>query len=121
MTTKKIIFGILLGAAAGFVNGFFGGGGGMIIVPLLVFVMRFSVRESHATAIAIILPISIISGVIYALNGYFDLEIGIPTGIGTVVGGLLGAVLLSKLRSGVIVVIFSVVMAVAGIRMLFFA
>ena len=68
---KKVMV-VVFSGAVGFVNGFFGGGGGMLLVPLLEKAMKCPVKKSHATAIAIILPISIASAITYIINGYFD-------------------------------------------------
>ena len=68
----------------------------------------------------IILPMSVISGLFYAAFGSFELKIGIPVSVGVVAGGLFGALLLGKLSSKWIVAVFSLVMAAAGVKMLFF-
>ncbi len=123
-TTKNVkhskIISIITGAIAGLINGIFGGGGGMIVVPMLTKLLKYKSKNSHATAILIILPLSIISGILYLSFGKFSLEIGIPVIIGIVVGGIIGAILLSKLSSKWIMIIFSIVMAFAGGKMLFF-
>ena len=108
------------GVIAGLVNGLFGGGGGMIIVPLLLFICGYSAKNAHATAILLILPLSIVSGLFYAFFGSVQWSLALPISIGVTVGGVLGAFLLSKLSSKWIVIIFAVVMAIAGGKMLFF-
>lgn len=117
-TCKTNIFSVITGMLSGFINGVFGGGGGMIVVPMLVYLLKREQKTAHATAILIILPLSIISGIFYAVFGNFDYHAGIPTGIGVLIGGLLGALLLSKLKSKWISVAFSVVMLAAGMKML---
>ena len=117
---KLKIYAIVIGLLSGFVNGLFGGGGGMIVVPLLTFLLKRKPKTAHATAILIILPLSILSGIFYAVFGKFSWKIALPTGSGVVLGGLLGALLLSKLKSKLISIIFSVVMLVAGLKMIFF-
>ena len=87
---------VLVSSAIGFVNGFFGGGGGMLLVPLLEKVMKCPVKKSHATAIAIILPISIAGAITYVINGFFDVGAVISVSGGCVVGGIVGALLLKK-------------------------
>ena len=111
---------LITGGLAGFFNGLFGGGGGMIVVPMLIFLLKKQPRIAHATAIFIILPLSILSGIFYASFGSFELKSGIPTSIGVIVGGILGALLLSKLSSKKIMLIFTLAMAFAGAKMLFF-
>ena len=50
---------ILAGLAIGVVTGLFGAGGGMLTVPALTFIAKFDEKHSHATAIAVILPLSV--------------------------------------------------------------
>ena len=113
-------FAILTGLFAGVVNGVFGGGGGMIVVPMLVLLLKIPQNKAHATAILIILPLSIVSGLLYAAFGSLELSVALPVGGGVIAGGLVGAFLLSKLSSKWLTIVFSVVMMAAGIKMLFF-
>ena len=119
-TKKEHVYMFVAGGVAGLINGLFGGGGGMIIVPTLTVLLKRKTQRAHATAILIILPLSILSGLFYAYFGSFDLRVGIPVLIGVTVGGALGALLLSKLSSKWLVIIFTVVMMGAGVKMLFF-
>ena len=116
----KVLFEVITGISAGLINGMFGGGGGMVVVPMLVDLLKKEPRIAHATAIMIILPMSVISGLFYASFGSFELKIGIPVSVGVVVGGIVGALLLGKLSSKWIIAAFSAVMAAAGVKMLFF-
>jgi uncharacterized membrane protein YfcA len=111
---------VTVGLIIGFVNGFFGGGGGMLLVPALGWVLKTSVKQSHATAIAVILPLSAVSALIYFLK---DVELASNlffsvTG-GVLMGGALGAVLLKKLSPKGLSIIFYFVMIVAGLKMVF--
>lgn len=117
---KKSFFALIAGALAGFVNGTFGGGGGMIIVPLLVWLIGYPNKKAHATAILVILPFSILSGLMYSSFGIVNVSELIPVTVGATVGGVLGALFLSKLSSKVVAVIFSAVMCAAGVKMLLF-
>lgn len=65
----------MCGLLTGAVNGLFGAGGGMLAVPVLTYVAGLDERKSHATAIAVILPLCIISTIVYALQGGFDYSI----------------------------------------------
>ena len=85
---------IFCGAATGAANGIFGGGGGMIAVPLLRS-LGLSEKRAHATAISVILPVSLLSFILYAIRGFFDFKIALPTALGGFAGGFLGATLRS--------------------------
>ncbi len=113
----RILFYVFVALAFGFVNGFFGGGGGMLLVPLLVYFAKLPEKCAHATAIPIILPVSIASGITYALQGVFSLQAFIPVTIGVVCGGIVGALLLKKLPPFITSVVFSLLMIIAGVRM----
>ena len=117
---KNKIVASIAGAVAGGVNGLFGGGGGMVIVPMLVYLLGMNHKSAHATAILIILPLSLVSSAFYFIFGTVDLSITIPVAVGVTIGGAIGALILSNSRPMFLVVVFSVVMAVAGVKMLFF-
>lgn len=111
---------VVVGLVAGLINGLFGGGGGMVVVPCLKYLLKYETDSAHATAIAVILPLSVLSGIFYAAFGNFEYEPAVFTVIGVTVGGIFGALMLKKLSSKPLTLIFSTVMAVAGVKMLLF-
>ena len=113
----KIFLYVIFGVLIGFINGFLGGGGGMLVVALLLAIGKLSQKNAHATALMIILPISIVSAVIYLLNGNGDWQKILFATIGVVVGGVLGALLLNKLNGNVAKLIFSIILIMAGVKM----
>lgn len=115
---KKIEI-LVLGTIIGIINGFFGGGGGMIVVPLLTSKFGFSQKEAQATAIFVILPISIASSLIYITKNSIDFAVGWSVILGVVVGGILGSILLKKLNNLVVKIIFTALMLMGGLFMLF--
>ncbi len=109
---------VIAGALCGAANGFFGGGGGMIAVPLMIGLMKMKTKIAHATAILVILPITLVSAIIYVAKGNLDLSLLPSVGIGSVVGGLFGAKLLGKLKVKAVKIIFFLLMIAAGARLL---
>ena len=112
---KKLFCGVAVGAA----NGIFGGGGGMLAVPLLQ-KTGLDGQKAHATAILVILPVSLFSFFLYAIRGFYDFSVLIPTALGVTFGGFLGAKLLKILPMKIISIVFAFLQAFAGIWMLFF-
>lgn len=110
---------ILSGAVIGILNGFFGGGGGMVCVPILQKVLALDEKQSHATAIAVIFPISLISAFIYVINGYINSLPLLTIGLGVVLGGISGAFALKFLPPKTIRLIFALIMFAGGIRLIF--
>lgn len=109
---KKYIFGFLIGL----VNAVFGAGGGMIAVPFLK-KCGLSQKQAQATAICVILPLTVLSAAIYLFRGYLRLSdaglfilFGFP-------GALLGTVLLSKMKNSLLQSVFSLFMLWAGFRL----
>ncbi len=119
LNAKNKILLSLCGALIGFINGFFGGGGGMICVPLLEKVLHLDNKYSHATAIAVIFPISLVSAIIYMLSGNLKTLPLVTVGSGVVLGGILGSYLLKFLPSKMVRIIFVFIMLAGGIRLLF--
>lgn len=117
-TKKKWWLDGICGSVIGFINGFLGSGGGMIAVPILEKAKKLDNKHAHATAIAVILPFSLISSIIYAFNFELDwLTVGILAGSVTL-GGVIGCFCLKKLSCKVIRIIFAIVMAFGGVWML---
>lgn len=116
---KKVQYALLVigGLFVGLANGFFGGGGGMIVVPLFTYIACMEEKNSHATAVCTILPLSIASGIVYIINKNFDLNMALTVGAGTIVGGLVGVYLLKKLSNDIISIIFYCLMLGVGIKM----
>ena len=110
---------ILAGLAIGVFTGLFGAGGGMLTVPALTFIAKFDEKHSHATAIAVILPLCLISSVVYALGATFENGVVLPTVIGVTIGGAIGAILLKKMSNGAISFLFYALMLFAGLKMIF--
>lgn len=113
----KKCFMVLGSLFTGLLSGFFGGGGGMLCVPLLN-MLGFEQKQSHATALVVILPLCIISSFIYVRNGYFDGNAVLCAVIGVTVGGVMGALLMNKLNGFTVGLIFSLIMIGAGIKLL---
>ena len=114
---QRIIYYIFAGAVTGVCNGLFGGGGGMILVPALAFFLGAETKKAHATAIAVILPVSVVSAAIYYSSGNFPSAEGLPVSFGVAVGGIIGAFALGKIKAKGISLLFSALMLVAGVKM----
>ena len=116
---KSIVI-TICGIAIGFINGFFGGGGGMLCVPLLEKYLKLENKHAHATTLCVILPLSIVSSIVYIVKNNLNfVELTFVT-IGAIFGGTIGAIFLKKLNSKWVRVIFAVLMLAAGLKMVIF-
>ena len=106
-----------LGAGIGAANAIFGGGGGMLAVPALR-LLGNEEKEARATAIAVVLPVSLLSVLWYLMGGLFDVNVLLPTAFGTFFGGILGAKILNFLPQKTVRIVFAFLQAAAGFWML---
>lgn len=113
---KKIML-LLLGGMIGFINGFFGGGGGMVCVPTLEKALKLDNKRAHATAIAVIFPLSLISCAIYIFKGSIQSLPLLTVGLGVLAGGIAGSISLKYIPSKVLRIIFAIIMFVGGVRL----
>lgn len=105
------------GGVIGLLNGFFGSGGGVLAVPVLE--RDHSPNEAHATSVALIFILSLVTAVFYGLSGNLDYETAweyIPWGAA---GAVSGSIFLKKIKSQWLKRLFGGVVTVAAIRMLF--
>lgn len=115
---KQTVITVLGGIAIGFVNGLLGAGGGMLAVPILK-CQGLTQKQAHSNAIAIIIPITVFSTILYLIRGYVtikDAYIYMPTGL---IGAVVGTYILNKISPAVLKRIFGALMVYAGIRLVF--
>ncbi len=106
-----------LGIIVGLVNGVFGAGGGMIAVPLLKS-QGLKQKDAHANAVAVILPITVLSAILYLARGNVvisDSLAYIPTGL---IGSVIATFALQRFSNKWLQKIFALFMIYAGGRLL---
>lgn len=109
---------LVYGFFAGVVNGMFGSGGGLIVVPILK-KCGLPPQKAHATSIAIILPLSIITTATLIISGVTaDAFVTLATLPAGLIGAAIGAQLLKKIKGNTIRLIFAVIMIVSAVRIL---
>ena len=106
------------GGLAGIANGFFGGGGGMVLVPLLTGRCGLDQRRAFATSVAIILPLCVLSSVIYFFRGGLDLSAALPYLLGGLAGGWIGGRVFRKLNMDWLRRAFALLILYGGVRSL---
>lgn len=106
------------GTLCGFLNGFFGSGGGVIAVPIFE-KDGCSVQEAHASSVALIFMLSLVTAVFYGLSGGLDFGTArrfIPWGAA---GAVTGALFLKKIKAQWLRRLFGAIITAASVRMLF--
>ena len=106
------------GSLCGFLNGFFGSGGGVLAVPILER-EGCSAQEAHASSVALIFVLSLVTAVFYGFSGNLDFGAAweyIPWGAG---GALAGAFFQKKIKARWLHRLFGAVIVAAALRTLF--
>jgi hypothetical protein len=109
---------VLTGIASGAANGLFGSGGGLLAVPMLES-GGFESKEAHATSLAITLPLSVVSAIIYFHSGNINVLQAAEYLPGGIAGVFAGSFIMRKISARALRKIFAAVMIYFGIRMLF--
>ena len=114
----RIVLSVIASLFVGVANGLFGGGGGMLVIPIFTILLGLEEKLAHSSAILTILPLSLVSGIVYITQGNFTAPNGLWVGGGVIVGGLIGAFLMKKLSNNVLRIVFYTLMIVAGVTTL---
>ena len=116
MKNKLVTY--IFGFFIGIINGLLGAGGGMIAVPALK-KLGMDQKDAHRNAVAVILPLSILSAALYLFRGdvsITDTLIFIPGGL---IGAGVGTLLLKKISPKWLAAIFGAFMVYSGVRLFF--
>ena len=110
----------LISAMAGLINSLLGAGGGILLsltLPSLIKEKFPDRRDVYINAQAAMIPGCAISCLIYSMRGMVDTVSFSLLAIPAAAGGALGSFLLSKIKSGIIQIIFALLVIWSGVRM----
>lgn len=115
----KKLFLPLAGLCAGFINGLLGTGGGIIIIFALGKLFPDSdPKDNFASAIACILPMSIVSAGFYLTGGSVAFGQVMIYILPAIIGGIFGALLLCRIKTALLKKIFAGLVIWAGLSMI---
>ncbi len=124
MDLVSILILLLLGAASGFLAGFFGVGGGLILVPMLLayyasagVTSLIATHVAFGTSLFVIIFASASSAYQYLRNGQVVWRAVVVIGLASVVGAYAGSAIAGGLQGKTLQQIFAVVVVVAAFRL----
>ena len=111
---------VALGIVAGIFSGLIGIGGGLILIPVLVFVYKFSQHLAQGTTLALMVPpIGLLAAWTYYKAGYVDLRVAGWICLGFFFGGLLGAKIATQISSQALEKVFGVALLLISLKLIF--
>lgn len=110
---------LLIGGAAGLLNGLFGAGGGLILVPLFINWLKLEEKQAFATSIAVALPLSIASFAVFLSKGNNVWNEALPYLLGGIVGGGLSAKLFRAISAKWLHRLFGLLILYGAIKAVF--
>lgn len=114
---NKNVITALSGLLIGTVNGLMGAGGGMLAVPLLK-KCGMEQKEAHVNAVAVILPICIMSAGLYLYKGDVTFSDALPFIPAGIIGSLSGTYIIKRISPVYLKRIFAILMIYSGIRLI---
>lgn len=115
---NAFIFGSV-GLITGIFSGLIGIGGAVILIPVLVFIFKFTQQQAQGTTLAMMVPpIGFLAAYTYYKAGHTNLKVAGLLAIGFFVGGFLGAKLATVIPNDVLRRIFGIVILLMSLRMI---
>lgn len=108
---------VAVGALAGTLAGVLGVGGGILLVPFLVLAVGLTQHEAEATSLLVILPTAIAASLALRRRDVGDLPVALALGTVGAIGAVAGALLALALPADVLRLVFAVLLAIAGLRL----
>jgi uncharacterized membrane protein YfcA len=109
-----------IGLVVGAVSGLIGVGGGVLLVPALIYLLKFTQHEAQGTSIAVLVPpIGIFAAMEYYRQGYVRLSVVAWIAAGFLVGAFVGAVVSGQAPEALLRRVFGVLMLFIALQMLF--
>lgn len=110
---------IVLGVCAGLVSGTLGLGAGVVFIPALVLLWGFNQKTAQGTALAVMVPMTLLGALRYWKNPEVDMSLTIILLIvlGALVGVLAGTEVASRLPNQVLKKVFSIFLVIVAVRM----
>ncbi len=111
------IIAIFVGISGGVAAGLIGIGGGIIMVPCMVSFLGLSQHIAHATSLAAIAPLAIISAAIYNNYGNLDISLAVLFAIGGMAGAYIGSSLMPYINPNMLKRLLAVVCILTAVKM----
>jgi len=114
---KYEIKAISVGIAGGLGAGLIGIGGGIIMIPCMISFLGVSQHKAHATSLAAIAPLAVMSAAVYSSYGNLNIYLACVIAVGGVIGAYIGASLMPHVNATVLQRLLGVLCIIMAIKM----
>lgn len=116
----KNIVGYIVFFAVMIYAGFFGGGSGTLVIYTLIYFFGSIIVDATATSIVAWIPLSLLSTLIFAMNGVVNYTYGAVLFVGVTIGSYIGAHIAIKKGNKWIRSVFGIVVLISCVKLLVF-
>lgn len=109
----------VLGALVGFISGYVGLGGGFIVVPMLQWMLGYTMKQASGTSLVAVAIFAVPSCVTHAILGNISWVIGLLLIAGSLCGSRLGAKIIRKVNDRLLTGLFGCVLVASGLILAF--
>jgi uncharacterized membrane protein YfcA len=120
VSKSKEFFGYVINFFIFVIDSFVGVGGGLLSSLSIIIFMGLTYLEVNAIRRITGLTLAIVASIIFTFYGLIDWVVGLSLMVGGILGGYLGANIAIKKGSALVKVVFSIVVVVSVIKLLFF-
>ncbi len=110
-----VIFSLL----AGTLSSSFGIGGGIIFVPCLIIILGLNMKTASATSQFALMFTSLAGLTLFVIEGKPDYFMGFILSVGSIIGGTIGSMLTSRMKSTMLLKIFSILLLVVSLKLIY--
>lgn len=109
---------LVIGLGAGILSGIFGIGGGILMVPALIYLLKFEPQQAAGTSlVALVLPVTAMGAYVYYKAGMLDIRAGLLMAVGLAIGAVIGAKFATHMDALVLKRAFAVLLVLTAVKM----
>jgi uncharacterized protein len=114
-----IIISCVLGLLTGFISGMFGIGGGVGLVPLLVYVLKYTMHTAVGTSLVIIIPTALAGAMMQGYAGNINFRGVWFVALCAVIGSIIGVAVMKHVNDAALRRLFAVLLMALAIHLFF--
>ena len=108
----------LIGLGGGILSGTLGIGGATLIIPALIYFLKFNQHLAQGTTLALMIPpIGLLAAWTYFKSGHVDIKVAALICVGFFIGGLIGAKIAISIPQDTLRKIFGLLLLILGTKM----